>query len=380
MKKIYFIRYVVGALLLILSHYVFADTVKIIGTKIIDHSISYENVLLDLSEGHFDVINNATLEIKNSVINGTISQENSYLFNISQGKLVLNKNSVNVHVDHDIIPNPERIMYSFINLTEGDIDITNNYFDVDKSYSVTLLSGDKLSHRNIIVNHNNINNFHGGLILKNAENVVITDNLFSKVSFSNIYFLNSYHILFENNQILFGGNNNVGDAIDIVNSDDFVIRSNFIASDSCYAIVILGARNGVVESNHIMNGITYGIYIDSNFGKHNILFYLAGFTKKNIEASNRNIVITKNYISQNRFGLTAYNVDSLVVKENIFIQKFSDKNSRKFWTDNNILLKNISNLFWENNLYKEAFSQESDDANVESSHFVIFPSHNGVIL
>ena len=100
----------------------------------------------------------------------------------------------------------------------------------------------------------------------------------------------------------------------------------------------------------------------------------------NIHYNNQNITIAKNYISQNRYGLTAIDVDTLIVKENIFIQKFPDNSTRKFWTDNQILLTNVSNLIWKDNLYKEAYSQDNEDENTQSSYFVTFPTYHGVVL
>jgi hypothetical protein len=365
-----------GVLSLVLAFATQASTIKIMGPKVIDQFVSYQNVSLDLSEGYFDIKESGQLEIKNSLMVGTISKKNPSFFKVTNGKLLLSENELNVHVAADILPQPSQLTYTLIDMQQGNVDITHNDVVVDQSYSVGFLFGYGSQNTRVLITHNKIHNFHGGIVLTGFSNILLSFNELRNISSTNLYVANSHSVTLDNNHILFAGNNNIGDAIDIINTTDFMIKNNFIASDSCYAIVILGGKNGVIALNHIVGGITYAIFIDSSFDSH---LYLPNTIKTQIN-ENSNITVNRNYMAQNRFGLSAAEVDGLFVKENVFIQKFSDNASRQFWTDNKILLRNVSNLLWENNIYKEAFSQENDDINVKSNHFVIFPTFGGVNL
>ena len=71
--------------------------------------------------------------------------------------------------------------------------------------------------------------------------------------------------------------------------------------------------------------------------------------KRDYSVVNGNITITNNYISQNRYGFAADNVDGLKVRNNVFIQRFNDKQTRKFWTNNDILIQNTKRINWGKN-------------------------------
>jgi hypothetical protein len=92
------------------------------------------------------------------------------------------------------------------------------------------------------------------------------------------------------------------------------------------------------------------------------------------------ITVSNNFMSQNRYGLAGMDISGLTVINNTFIQRFSDDASRKFWTDNNILLKNVTGLSWSNNIYKEAYAQIIGANDPNTDMIVPFPVSGGITL
>jgi Right handed beta helix region len=377
--------YYLSLILLMFSHACFSKTIVIAPMTKIESNTAYKNVTLDLSAGSFIISKNASLNIENCIVNGTIAPNNPFLINLLNGKLILKNNRFNV-TSSNIIPNRNNpSLYNTINIFQGDVTIVNNKFTIDKLYTVGLLITNKSPTSNIDISHNNIHHFHGGLLLRNSHHAIISNNKFSNISSSNIFILEGSNNLIKKNSILFSGNNNNGDGIDITDSDNITLRENYISSASCYSVVILRSKNIFIDKNKIIGGITYAIFISPTaymLGLYHENFSLS-FGKNQIKdfaATNININVTNNYLSQNRYGLAAGKVDGLTVRNNTFIQRFSNKNNRKFWTNNDILLKESINVIWDANLYKEAFTQVANDNNARSSNFVIYPLHGGVIL
>jgi len=368
-----------------ISQTTFAESIIINGEKKINQPISYKNVTIDLTKGRFTVDMDATLDIENSTINVVISPDNSWAINLISGNLIFKNNIVNVTTE-SIQPNPtESAQYHVLNIIQGSVNIQKNRFSIDKPYSTGLFITSPKSTHNFIIKNNEIYNFHGGFYLTNSNYATIDKNLFKNVSYANILFKNSHNNIASNNTILFSGNENVGDSIDLIESNHITLNKNYIISSSCYSLFILNCQDVLIENNSVISGITYAIYINSAISPNNIYqSHLINVVSKNNfnndTQQNKNISIINNYIAQNRFGLTATNVDGLTVKNNIFIQKFIDGKTRQFWTNNNILLKNTINLTWEKNLYKESFSQEISGDNNKSFKFAIFPLNNGVLL
>ncbi len=362
------------------------ETIIFEGKVIIDKSTSYKNVILDLTHGNFLIVNNASLEIENCIINGSISVANPFLIKVVQGYLSLKNNSFNISSINLPEDPPSPSIYDLINVTDGKINIVANHFTVDKSYTVGLLVTGTAHTAKFNITNNMINNFHGGILLRNTTEANIVDNIFKNVSLGNIYIINGYNSLIQGNVILFPGNNNVGDGIDVITSDKITLSHNYIFSGSCYSIIVLKSKNILLDSNRIMSGITYAISIMSSIGitdQYNI--HLKHFLAKNsinMEANgnNQNITVINNYLAQNRYGLSVSNVDGLVVENNIFIQRFSNKESRKFWTDNKTLFHNVMHVNWIHNIYKEAFSQNEKNSNEKSLKLVEFPLFGGVDL
>jgi len=269
-------------------------------------------------------------------------------------------------------------------MSQGTVDILNNTFAVDTPYTVGLFVTESYRTSHFNISDNRIFNFHGGIFLRNSDHALIANNRFSHVSISNIYTIGSYHSLFDRNVILFPGNNNLGDGIDIIDSDNITLSGNYIASGSCYSVMILRGKDIMIAHNRIIGGITYAISIKSSIGinshhdKH--LVRLLANNKEKTNVYNQDITVINNYLAQNRYGLSAINVKGLKVQDNVFIQYFDNNISRKFWTNNDILLQEVSDITWNNNLYKEAFTQKSSGNNDQASRFVIFPLHGGVSL
>jgi parallel beta helix pectate lyase-like protein len=359
---------------------------------IIDHTTVYKNVTIDLQDKSFIINNNAALTIENCSIIGTISPDNPTLFNIISGEVILKNNSVSV-TSNGMSPNPTSVsLYHVFTLNEAKITLSENTFTVDKPYTISVLVTGKALTKDFVITNNTFYQFHGGLFIDNSQNTSIQNNFFNQVSGSNIYLDNTLNSNIQHNTILFPGNNNVGDAIDIVDSSNINIINNYIGNDSCYSLYILNGESITIDNNKIVGGITYAISINStnslNLGNNNYLLLIYNYynnelnvhKKMNNNVTNFNINVTNNYLSQNRYGLAAKNTKGLTVKNNFFIQHFSNAADRQFWTNNDILITESTDIIWEDNLYKEAYSQANDNENSLSQQFVTFPRQGGVIL
>ncbi len=377
------IKCCIGIFIFLVTPLTYAETIKINGNQVITKSIKYKNVRLDMTHGNFIIKNNADIDIENSVVDVTISPTNPFYIYLTNGSLTLKNNTFNV-VSSGITQNPNaQSPYKLIKVDKGDVTITDNTFTIDIPYTVELFT----TNVNYVTNgfeisRNKIKNFHGGIYLSKCNNAEINDNVFSNVSYSNI-FNNGNVNNYRGNVFLFPGNLKLGNAFDIVNSDTVNIVDNIISSGSNYGVFILGSRNIVLDNNKITDGLSYGIFIQtpslSNISKDKYLVSLLPKQKINFYA-NDNITITNNLIAQNRYGLAGGVINHLTVEKNTFIQKFADTRTRQFWTNNTILLPSVSNLTWTKNLYKEAFTQEVPGNNTIALQFVTFPTHGGVSL
>lgn len=377
-------RLTLGLLLLLITHASFSQAIPISREFIIDKDTLYKNVILDLSHGSFLIKENATLTIEGCTVNGTISPNNPLLINVIQGKLILKKNKFNIR-SLNIPPKPiNPSVYNVINISRGTLNIISNYFFINTPYTVSLLTTGVFYTTDFIFNYNRIYNFHGGILLRNSHHAIIYNNKFSHVSTSNIFLIECSKHLIKKNSLLFPGNNNVGDGIDIVDSKNIMINDNYIASGSCYSLVVLRGQNISIDHNKILNGITYAIYISPAIERINYFnIALSGLvgpsTMEDDYYANKSINITNNYLAQNRYGLSASNVDGLHVTNNFFIQRFANNNSRQFWTNNDNLLHSVINLDWDANYYKEAYTQDMDEDNKHASSLIDFPIRGGVV-
>lgn len=377
--KILKAQFFIGLLVLFAHQLAFADHIVISGRKVIDKSIRYKNSVLDLSHGQFQIVNNATLEIENCKVHGTISPNNKNLIIVEKGSLILKNNKFKVKTNDIPQTKSSPSSYYVISISQGQAEVVGNRFSTEQPFTVGLFVTYAFPTTDHTILANHIKNFHGGFVLKNTHHTTVANNRFSTVSISNILMLESSDNTIEKNEILFPGNNNVGDGIDILDSENIKISKNYIGSASCYSIYVLRGKDIFLEGNTVRGGITYALSIQVMIGtKDDRIAYLADFVNDHKRSNNQNITVINNYFTQNRYGLTAANVDGLSVRNNIFIQKFSNETTRRFWTNNDILLHNIDHINWENNLYKEAYAQ--DDTGRKSFQFVEFPALGGVNL
>lgn len=365
-------------ILFIGNHSAFAHTIYVAPSTIIDKDTTFKNIGINLTRGSFVVTKGATLSILNCNIIGTVSAENNFFISITSGHLIFKNNKVTVKANLNADPvNPP--LYYMIKLQQGGVDIVSNYFSVNRSYALGLFTTNHLATSGLNFKRNTIYNFHGGILLTNSRSSQINENRFFNVSSSNIFILNSRDITINSNNFLFPGNNNIGDGIDISDSQDITISNNDIVSGSCYSLVVSDCKDILLIDNRIIAGITYAIYLTSSVLEKDAppIFYEHDHRATHF-IGNSNIQIIHNYLSQNRFGLGVLHVDGLVAKNNIFIQRFKDQTSRKFWTNNDNVIKNTLNMIWEDNVYKEAYNQNSGGDEMRARKFVTFPAHGGI--
>lgn len=357
--------------------------ITVSGTTVISTPTTITNVTLNLDQGAFLITNNASLDIENCIINVTMSPTNPYFIFLKTGSLTLKNNVVKITSSNlPLTPLVQSLFYAIQIQQATNVNIIGNQFSVNKYFTIGwFLTYQEFNTTGFNISNNKITNFHGGVYLINSKNGLISHNIFSHISFGNI-FVSGNDCIITANTIINSGNNNVGDGIDIIDSDTVTISDNFIGISSCYSILILRAKNLLINNNIIVGGITYGIYIAPNLGfaVDNPSLRTIITNDKFKVSINQNITITNNYLGQNRFGLGAVNVDTLSVHNNSFVQKFNDAPTRIFWTDNTNLLIQVINLTWHNNFYKEAYTQFNVADSSRSQIFVPFPVTGGVVL
>ena len=352
------------------------------GNQVIKSAVSYNNTTLDLSDARFTLENGGSLSVNNSTVNVTISEDNPFFVQIENGKLTLKNSKVNVKVNGILQTPNDKAKHQLINIKQGDVDIASNAFKVDTPFTVSLLETVGKPTAGFTINHNSIRGFHGGLYLVNSSSDEVNDNEFMNVSFSNIY-NNGNLNQFDSNVFLFPGNLSSGNAFDLVDSEGVTIAHNLISSSAGNGISITGGNNIIIDDNKIMDGKSYAITINTptldTLHQDRYLVQLTHNMNHPLKPNN-NIVITNNYFAQNKYGLTGGVINSLLVTNNVFIQRFTDTSIRQFWTNNDNLLPDVANLAWTDNLYKEAFTQDITGDNKPSLQFVSFPAHGGVFI
>jgi parallel beta-helix repeat protein len=376
-------HYFIGLFLFLLSYSAYAIVIG--PNTIITSPTTYSNTTLDMSHGNFIVQNSALLTIENCTITGTVSPTNPYLFSVALGSLNLINNHISITAT-DIVQDP-RIEASYYAIRVGRAagTFTGNSFIVDKQLKLGLFTSNAiLPVRDFTFTNNTFQNFHGVIYLLNSSNTIIDNNVLRLNSSGNIVIVGNKSKI-TNNTIYFPGLNEVGDGIDLVGAEDVTITRNNIFTPTSMGIAIVLSRNVTLDSNIVTGGITYGIEIYSNSDLKNPNNFaskiLARLNKKLLPtATTENITITNNALGLNRYGIYATDVNNLTIINNYFTQRFdNDAAARKFWTDNNILLVNVTNLTWTNNIYKEAFTQVNGGDN-SMTQFVPFPASGGVVL
>lgn len=381
-----FILYCLGVFILCGASY--AQKIIIHPNTVISFPKTYDNVTLDMSNGSFIIRNHATLTIKNSVVSGTLSSANPVLISVEDGNLNLSNNQVNITtVGIDPHPLTQSLQY-VIQMGLGNLNLSGNSFGIDTPFAAGLLiTTSTIPTTGFQITKNKFEKFHGVLYLIASDSTLVSDNIFKNNTYGNIVNIGNNNKIIRNT-IYFSGSNRLGNSIDVIDSDNVTISANILLTPTCHGIYVINSHDLAIDNNRIYGGITHGMTIltypetsaslPGSEGIHQeyITNLLASHKMRNSISSN--ISITNNFMSQNRYGVAALDVDGLNIQENYFIQRFEDNASRQFWTNNNILLKNVTHLTWANNRYKEAYSQSMHGDNSHSSVIVPFPQSGGV--
>ncbi len=359
-----------------------AETIIISPNTVVSHSTTYANATLDMTNGSFIVTGDATLTIKNSIVNGNISKNNPFLITVDKGNLNLSNNQVNIKAVK-IDPHPTtQSLYHAVQIAMGGLTMTGNTFRIDQPFSAGLLiTTAAIPTANFVITRNRFESFHGVLYLVSTDNALISENTLFKNTYGNIVVIGSNSKI-TGNTIYFSGNNRLGNAVDVIDSNNVLVNKNLILTPTCHGIYVFNSRDVLVDDNRVLGGITYGMNILSYPEKLSTEYYVKQLLREHSlkNTISGNITVSHNLFSQNRYGIAASDVNVLTVSNNIFVQRFADNDARKFWTNNNTLLQNVTGLTWNNNIYKEAFTQEKGGDNTKSFHFVSFPQTGGVSL
>lgn len=84
-------RFFIGIFFFILHATCFAERIIIHPKTVIDKNTVYQYATLDMSNGSFIINNNASLQIEESEITGTLSPDNPFLISVANGRLILKK-------------------------------------------------------------------------------------------------------------------------------------------------------------------------------------------------------------------------------------------------------------------------------------------------
>ena len=366
---------------MVLSTTCFAQTIVISPNTVISHSKTYDNVTLDMSNGSFIIKDNAILTIRNSIINGTLSKNIPVLINADKGVLNLKNNHVKI-ATNGLSPHPTtQSLQHVIQLAMAGLTMDHNTFVIDKAFTAGLLiTTASIPTANIKILDNKIEHFHGVAYLIGTDNALISGNTLNKNTYGNLLVIGSNSKII-NHTISYSGNNRLGNSIDVIDSNNITVNGNLILTPTCHGIYIFNSRDVVIEDNYINGGITYAMNIltfpETLQTNQYINTLIQGMHLTNRMSSN--ITVSHNLLSQNRYGIAGSDIDGLNVTHNIFIQRFEDDAARTFWTNNNVLLQNVTQVNWEHNLYKEAYTQEENGSTSRTDHFVQFPATGGVM-
>lgn len=365
---------------LLMSGTAFAANIVVAPNTVIDQPTTYTNSTLDMTNGSFIIKNHATLTLSNCTVQGILSPINPVLFNVEAGSINFQNNIVNVQAVN-IPPHPQTQALQYVmQIGLGSVNLKGNSFKIEQPYAAGLLiTSSSVYTKDFQITDNTFQNFHGVLYLINSDNAFVARNTLLTNSYGNIVMIGN-HSKIQNNLIMFSGSNQLGNSIDLLNSSDITVSDNQLLTPTCHGIYIINSHDVSIDSNKISGGITYAINVYT-YPEASVPSYLSALmsVRKSNLISNH-VSITNNYMAQNRYGVAASDVDNLVVSNNYFIQRFTTDEARQFWTNNDILLKNVTNLTWTNNLYKEAFTQEIDGDNTRTKQFVPFPVSGGVKL
>lgn len=372
-------------LCLVMINHSHANEVILNSELIITTEKIYDQQSLIVHEhGRFVIEGNGLLVIKNSRVDVTLSQANPFFILAKQGKLILENSTFRVRTTN--IPGRQRQEATayLVSAKKAQLQVSNNQFYAESIHTVGLIKiGDwdgKVHSQDHMINNNYINNFHGGLYLFNVSNSTISHNMFKFNSLGSIN-VSGEHVSVDNNRILFSGRFDIGDGILVLPSKNIKIEHNQISNGSCYGMQVIGGEYVEINDNTIVDGITYAIYISSDFNKLNLSQQqIAMLELTNAPVRNEHIIIANNYLGQNRYALAGDEVSNLKAHDNYIVQRFDDAATRTFFTNNDILFKRLINLTWKNNFYKEAFTQVNGDNLDITKRLYVYPTRGGVII
>ncbi|MDX1901433.1 MAG: right-handed parallel beta-helix repeat-containing protein [Gammaproteobacteria bacterium] len=338
-----------------------------------------------MTHGSFIITNKANLTVNNSIIKGTLSNDNRVLINIDDGSANLSNNNVNLHaVGIDPHPKTQSLDY-FMTVALGSVNLDSNHFAIAEPMAAGfMITTSTIPTTKIKVTNNTFKGFHGVLYLINSDNAVVKDNTLDTNTYGNIVIVgNDGQVI--HNTIYFSGNNHLGNSIDLINANNVIVSKNILLTPTCHGIYVINSHNLKINDNRISGGITYAMNIysypesDKKIEMDDYISQILTKLKSNSSLSS-DVTISNNYMSQNRYGIAASDMSGLTITNNYFVQRFADNDARKFWTDNSILLANVKNLIWSNNFYKEAFTQQNGGDNTKSFKLLPFPVTGGVTL
>ena len=311
--------------------------------QLINSERIYDNQsLLLLEGGRFIIDEDGLLIIKNSHIDITVSQSNSFFVLAKAGKLILENSDIQVRTQSIPANSQQSAAYYLIRSKNGTLIINKNKFKSESIHTIGLMEAreelslsSEIESTHYVISSNTIQNFHGGIYFIKTATGLIENNSFEFTSFGNIVILGSNNFTIRNNKILFPGRFSVGDGITLASSKNITIENNQISNGSCYGIQLIGCQDIKITNNTIVDGITYAVYISSTAQELQIdKKQQAQFIIDNPLIVNSNIVIDHNYLGQNRYAIAGDEVSYLNVQNNHIVQKFNRDDLRAFWTNN----------------------------------------------
>ena len=123
-----FLYMTVFIVLMTTTNLCFAAVIELHGNQIISKSLKYKNDVLNLIGSRFTVSRGAVLEIENSTINIVITPDNPYFVSLSNGRLILKNNKVNVTAIPAIADANAKSKFQLIKIQKGSFNIDSNEF------------------------------------------------------------------------------------------------------------------------------------------------------------------------------------------------------------------------------------------------------------
>jgi parallel beta-helix repeat protein len=239
-------------------------------------SIEGEETIIDSSKDQRYTIEITADNLE--LIDFTISDSNSVktspigsLLYLAGDNIIIQGNKINNSASFGIYISPEasgcvisgniiKNLSSGIKIESSDTnDIIRNTIENLSDYAIKITSSD-----NNRVYGNEISNATYALDVQKCNNINITNNTISHISYSTIYLKQSNNAIIDGNYL----HNNSGDCVYLMSSDCEVIENIFNYNTRAINI----RENGnIITDNKILNSSASGLYIQSN-ARNNIIF------------------------------------------------------------------------------------------------------------